>query len=152
MVAVTLRTGEMLVEPVVLLLSMVYFILGYLLYAGIFVAAGAPVTTEQEAQQLTSYVSLLLVFPIVLAVPAMQNPDALYIRVLSFIPVMTPAFMVLRLPIRMPETWEILGTMGVLLVSAVFMMWAAGKIFRIALLVYGKRPSLAQLWTWVRQS
>jgi ABC-2 type transport system permease protein len=129
---------------------MVYFALGYLMYAAIFVAAGSPVTTEQEAQQITSYVSLTLVFPIVLAVPAMQNPDSMLIKILTFFPLMTPAFMLLRIPIQMPETWEILTTIGLLLVSTLFCMWAAGKIFRIAILVYGKRPSLGELYHWLR--
>lgn len=149
---IALKTGADLFVLQNVLLSLVYFILGYLLYAAIFVAAGSPVTTEQEAQQITSYVSLLLVFPIVLAMPAMQNPDSLWIRILSFIPVMTPAFMVLRIPIQMPPTWEILATMGLLLVSSVGMMWVAGKIFRVAILVYGKRPTIPELWRWLRAS
>lgn len=151
-VAVMLKSEGLAIAPEVLLLTLAYFILGYLLYAGVFVAAGAPVTTEQEAQQITSYVSMMLVLPIVMAVPAMQNPDATYIRVLSFIPLLTPSFMVLRLPIQMPPTWEILTTLGMLALSALLMMWAAGKIFRIAILVYGKRPSIGQLWRWIRQS
>lgn len=151
LLAVMLKTQQLVAAPDVMLLTLVYFLLGYFLYAGIFVAAGAPVTTEQEAQQITSYVSLMLVFPIVLAVPAMQNPDATYIRVLSFIPLLTPAFMVLRMPIQMPPTWEILATLGLLAVSAVGMMWVAGKIFRIAILVYGKKPSFRQLWAWARE-
>lgn len=149
---IALKTGADVFALQNVLLSLVYFILGYLLYAGIFVAAGSPVTTEQEAQQITTYVSLLLVFPIVLAMPAMQNPDSLWIKILSFIPVLTPAFMVLRIPIQMPATWEILATMGLLLVSSIGMMWAAGKIFRVAILVYGKRPTIPELWRWLKTS
>jgi ABC-2 type transport system permease protein len=147
---IALKTGADMFVLQNVLLSLVYFILGYLLYAGIFVAAGSPVTTEQEAQQITTYVSLFLVFPIVLAMPAMQNPDSLWIRILSFIPLLTPAFMVMRIPIQMPPTWEILATMGLLLVSAIGMMWVAGKIFRVAILVYGKRPTIPELWRWLR--
>jgi ABC-2 type transport system permease protein len=152
LLAVMLKTQQLVAAPDVMLLTLLYFLLGYFLYAGIFVAAGAPVTTEQEAQQITSYVSLMLVFPIVLAVPAMQNPDATYIRVLSFIPLLTPAFMVLRMPIQMPPMWEILATLGLLAASVVGIMWVAGKIFRIAILVYGKKPSFRQLWAWARES
>jgi ABC-2 type transport system permease protein len=126
-------------------LMLVYFVLGYLLYAGIFVAAGAPVTTEQEAQQITSYISLLLVFPTVLALPAMQNPDSTLIHVLSFIPLVTPAFMLLRISIQMPPAWEVWSTIGLLLVSIVVSMWMAGKIFRTAILAYGKRLTIAEL-------
>ena len=146
--AIALRFDASVVVTDNLGLLMVYFLLGYLLYAGVFVAAGAPVTTEQEAQQITSYVSLLLVFPTVLAIPAMQNPDSTLIHVLSFIPLMTPAFMLLRIPIQMPEAWEIWSTIGLLVVSIVIVMWVAGKIFRTAILAYGKRltiPELARL-------
>jgi ABC-2 type transport system permease protein len=147
---IAMKTGTDIFSLESLLLSAVYVILGYLLFSAIFVAAGSPVTTEQEAQQITSYVSLTLVFPIVLAVPAMQNPDSLLIKVLSFIPLLTPAFMVLRIPIQMPATWEILTTIGILVVSSVFMMWVAGKIFRTAILVYGKRPTIPELIRWIR--
>ncbi len=148
--ALSMKFGSNMFATANLPLLLVYFALGYLMYAAIFVAAGSPVTTEQEAQQITSYVSLTLVFPIVLAVPAMQNPDSTLIKILTFIPLLTPAFMLLRIPIQMPETWEILATIGLLVATTLFCMWAAGKIFRIAILVYGKRPSLAELARWLR--
>lgn len=147
---ISLKTGATVVSPEHILLLLVYFILGYLMYSAIFVGAGSPVTTEQEAQQITTYVSLTLVFPIILAVPAMQNPDSTLIKVLTFIPLLTPAFMLMRIPIQMPPTWEILATVGMLLFFTAFSMWAAGKIFRIAILVYGKRPTLAELSRWIR--
>jgi len=131
-------------------LLLVYFVLGYLLYAGIFVAAGSPVTTEQEAQQITSYISLLLVFPTVLAIPVMQNPDSTLIKVLSFIPLLSPAFMLLRIPIQMPDAWEIWLTIGLLLGSIVVSMWMAGKIFRTAILAYGKRLTISELFRLLR--
>ena len=142
---ISLQLNAHLISLDNLWLQAIYFILGYLLYAAIFVAAGAPVTTEQEAQQITSYVSLTLVFPIVLAVPAMQNPDSLLIKILTFIPVMTPAFMLLRIPIQMPPTWEIFASIAILAVSVLVAMWAAGKIFRTAILAYGKRLTIAEL-------
>jgi ABC-2 type transport system permease protein len=134
----------------IFLIALIYFLLGYLLYAAIFVAVGAPVTTEQAAQQITGYVSLLLVFPIALAFPVMQNPDSTLVKILSFIPLLTPTFMVMRLPIQMPALWEILATIAELAVSVVVMMWVAGKIFRTAILVYGKRPTIPELIRWVR--
>jgi len=149
---IALKTGSNFFSPDYLLLSVVYFVLGYLLYAAIFVTAGSPVTTEQEAQQITSYISLMLVFPIVLAVPVMQNPGSLFVRILTYIPLLTPTFMVLRMPIQMPATWEFLVTIPLLIVSVVVMMWVAGKVFRVAILSYGKRPSIRELVRWVRES
>lgn len=147
---VSISMNASISAPEEILLSLLYFILGYLLYSAVFVAAGSPVTTEQEAQQITSYVSLLLVFPIFVAVPVMQNPESMIFRVLSFIPLLTPTIMVMRIAVQMPPAWEIFSTLGLLLVSVVVMMWAAGKIFRIAILVYGKRPSIAELVRWIR--
>jgi ABC-2 type transport system permease protein len=145
-----LKSGANIFALESVLLSGVYVVLGYFLYAAIFVAAGSPVTTEQEAQQITSYLSLLLVFPMVLIMPAMQNPDSAVIRILSYIPLFTPSFMVLRVSIQTPPLGEILATMGLLFVSAVVMMWVAGKIFRTAILVYGKRPTIPELIHWIR--
>ncbi len=135
-----------------LMVSFAYLVFGFLMYAGIFVAIGSPVTTEQEAQQLTGYVTLFLIAPIVFVIPVMQNPDSLMVKILSYVPLLTPTLMVLRISVQMPSWWEIGATLGVLAVSAYVMMWAAGKIFRIAILVYGKRPTIPELLRWVRTS
>lgn len=149
--AVTVQfKGVTIIAPENLLASFAYLIFGFLLYAGIFVAVGSPVTTEQEAQQLTGYITIFLIAPIVLILPIMQSPDSLMVKVLSYIPLLTPTLMVLRMAVQMPPLWEILATLGVLAVSSLFMMWAAGKIFRTAILVYGKRPTIPELIRWVR--
>jgi len=149
--AVSLKTGTNIFTTMNLMLSLVYLILGYIFYSAIFVAAGSPVTTEQEAQQITTYVSLLLVFPMVIVMPVMQNANSVWIKVLSFIPLLTPALMVLRISVQMPAIWEILSTIVILIISSIIMMWAAGKIFRVAVLSYGKRPTLPELYRWVRE-
>jgi ABC-2 type transport system permease protein len=142
--------GLTIIAPENLLVSLAYLVFGFLLYAGIFVAVGSPVTTEQEAQQLTGYVTMFLIAPIVFVLPVMQNPDSLMVRILSYVPLLTPTLMVLRIAIQMPPWYEILGTIALLAVSSLFMMWVAGKIFRTAILVYGKRPTIPELIRWVR--
>ena len=108
-------------------------------------------TTEQEAQQITAYISMLLVAPFALMMLVLQNPNSLIVKVLSYIPVLTPSIMVLRVSIQMPSAWEILATVALMIVSIIAMMWVAGKIFRIAILSYGKRPTLHELFQWVRE-
>jgi ABC-2 type transport system permease protein len=142
--------GLTIIAPENLLVSLAYLVFGFLLYAGIFVAVGSPVTTEQEAQQLTGYVTMFLIAPIIFVLPVMQNPDSLMVRILSYVPLLTPTLMVLRIAIQMPPWYEILGTIGLLAVSSLFMMWVAGKIFRTAILVYGKRPTIPELIRWIR--
>jgi ABC-2 type transport system permease protein len=149
-VAVSVQFGISLIEPVQALLLIVYFVLGYLFYAAVFIGAGSPLTTEQEAQQVNSYLILLLIVPVVLAFPAMKSPDAIWLKVLSFVPLLTPSMMALRIPIQMPSLWEILATM-VTMVGAIYIcMVAAGRIFRIGVLSTGKSPKLKEIIRWAR--
>jgi len=141
----SLKFGITLIAASSAFLLLVYFVIGYLFYAAIFVAAGSPLSTEQEAQQITSYLVLILILPIVLALPVLQNPDSMFVKVLTFIPLITPTMMAMRIPIQMPSAWEVVGSIVVLTVSTVFAMWAAGRIFRTAILAYGKRPSMREL-------
>jgi ABC-2 type transport system permease protein len=131
-------------------LQLVYFVLGYLFYAAVFIAAGSPLTTEQEAQQVTSYLTLILIIPLVIALPAMQNPNAPWIRVLTFIPFLTAPMMAVRIPVQIPSTVEIMLTVALLALSIYVAMWVAGRIFRVAILATGKRPRLNEVIRWVR--
>ncbi|HLP18489.1 MAG TPA: ABC transporter permease, partial [Bacteroidota bacterium] len=149
-VGINLSTDKPFINVEHLALMLTYFVLGYLFFAALFIATGAPISTEQEAQQVTSYVTLLLVFPIALAIPAMQNPDSLLVKILTFIPFLTPAMMLLRLSIQMPALWEIALSLAILLASAAAMMWAAAKIFRLGILITGKKPNMKEIWRWVR--
>ena len=150
-IALAMKTNTNLLQPEYFLLTMVYAILGYLFYAAIFVTAGSPATTEQEAQQITAYVSMILIAPLALMMLVMQNPNSIIVKVLSYIPLLTPSIMVLRVSIQMPSAWEILATIALLIVSTLAMMWVAGKVFRVAVLSYGKRPTIIELLRWVRE-
>lgn len=129
---------------------LVYFILGYFMYVGIFITAGATVTTEQEAQQMTGYVTILLVLPIALAVPVMMNPGSVLVKVLSQIPLLTPTMMALRFSVQVPEPWEIILSFGTLSATIVGLTWVAAKVFRIGILITGKRPNFKEIITWIR--
>ncbi|MBM4165943.1 MAG: ABC transporter permease [Ignavibacteria bacterium] len=127
-----------------------YFILGYLMYAAIFVGIGSLVNTEQEAQQITTYVSLILVFPIVLSINAFENPNDSLFQILSFFPLMTPTMIALRISVQMPSTFEIIATLLLLFATMVTLMWTAGKIFRIGILSTGKRMTMKELWEYLK--
>ncbi len=146
----TLKFGDLPITGIQTLLIMGYFILGYVFYSAIFVAVGAPISTEQEAQQMTSYISLIFIIPLVLAMAVLQNPNSLMAKALSFFPLTTPTMMALRIPVQMPATWEIIGTILVLILSTGGMMWVAGKIFRTTILLTGKRPGIAELLRIIR--
>jgi len=134
----------------VLPLLAAYVVLGYILYAAIFIGVGSLVSTEQEAQLATSYLVLLLVMPIVFAMGVMQNPDASYVKILSFVPFVTPSMMMIRLTTKAPSTEEIIASLALLAATTIFLVWASGRIFRTAILLYGKRPSFTEIIKWVK--
>jgi ABC-2 type transport system permease protein len=133
-----------------ILFPFVYFILGYLMYVGIFVMAGSTVSTEQEAQQMTQYISFLLILPIALAFPLMMNPDSMLVKILTQIPFLTPTMMMLRFSVQSPEWWEIILSLSTLILTIFGIFWMASKIFRIGILITGKRPNVKEIIGWLR--
>jgi ABC-2 type transport system permease protein len=129
----------------------IYFLLGSLFFTAIFVGVGSMVTTEQEAQQITTYLSFILILPIVMILPLMENPHSILINILSFIPLTLPTTMILRLNITRVPFSIIFITVTIMLVSIYFTIKIASKIFRIGILSYGKRPSLKELGEWIRE-
>ena len=148
--AVSLKFGIDLITPVNGLILLIYFIFGYIFYAAIFVGAGAPLSTEQEAQQVSGYLVMILIIPLVLAMMVVQNPNSTFIKVLTYIPFLTASMMAVRIPIQLPSFFEIVATTIILILSSIAAIWVAGKIFRTTILSYGKRPSLKELYYLIK--
>nr|MBP9212291.1 ABC transporter permease [Bacteroidota bacterium] len=125
LIAVNFATPVPFVAVDNLALLIIYFVLGYFMYVGIFIIAGSTVSTEQEAQQMTGYITLILVIPIAFAVPVMFNPDSTLVTVLSQIPLLTPTMMALRFSVQMPAWWEIALSLTTMIVTIYGLMWAA---------------------------
>ncbi|MFQ5341452.1 MAG: ABC transporter permease [Anaerolineae bacterium] len=136
----------------VAVLSVVYFLLGYLLFAAFMAAAGAASTTLREGQQLAGIVSFISAIPFMLASLLFANPDSPAIRALTFFPLTTPIMMMQRLAVGEVAGLEIAGSIILLIVSIVIGTWAAAKIFRVGMLMYGQRLGVRQLWTSLRQA
>ena len=132
-------------------IMLIYFILGFLFYTALFVGIGSIVTTEQEAQQITSYLSLILVLPIAISASAIFNPDSLLVEILSFIPLTIPAIMLLKINIINVSTVEIISTIIIMLASIYITIVIASKIFRIGILAYGKKPGIKEIIFWIRE-
>ncbi|NCS89473.1 MAG: ABC transporter permease [Ignavibacteria bacterium] len=130
---------------------LIYFVLGFIFYTSIFVGAGSIASTEQEAQQLTSYISLILLFPIILVFSAVQNSDSFMLQLLSYIPFTTPSIMILRLNLQEVSPQEILITTLILIISIYITITVAAKIFKIGILSYGKRPSVREIFQWLKE-
>ena len=133
-----------------ILLMLLYFVLGFVFYTTLFVGIGSIVTTEQEAQQITTYLSLTLMLPIVIAMPAIQNPDVLILKVFSYIPLTIPSVMLLRVNIAPVPVIDLLITVSIMLISIYIMIKLSAKIFRIGILSYGGRPTIKEIIGWIK--
>jgi len=129
---------------------LIYFILGYMFYASIFAAIGAVFSSEHDAQQAVSLFSIVSVLPIMLSSYVVTNPSSLLTSVMAHIPFMTPFLMIMLIGIETPPLWQFISTAALMIVAALAAMIIAGKIFRTAILMYGKRPTLAEIWQWLK--
>ena len=141
-----------MVRPQVLVLGVVYYILGFLVYAVLMGGVGALGTTQQESQQLAGIFSLMAAIPLMLGGFMFTNPNMAFVRVLSWFPLTAPTMMLLRLPMAEVPLVDVVGSIAMLLVAIPIILWAGSKIFRMGLLMYGKRPSLRQVLRALRQA
>jgi ABC-type Na+ efflux pump permease subunit len=149
---VAFKLGHLL-DPVMLIYFVIFFILAFFMIASMMAAIGSAVNEMREAQALLGPVMIVLVIPMILWMPIMRNPNSLFAQICSFIPPINPFVMVLRLggSEKIPH-WQVLLSIGVGVAGSVFAAWAAGKVFRIGVLMYGKPPNLPTLIRWVRMS
>ncbi|MHB9054825.1 MAG: ABC transporter permease [Paludibacteraceae bacterium] len=133
----------------VLVLFIIYFLSGYLLYASLFAAIGSAVDNETDTQQFSMPVTLPIVFSIFIGIYAAQNPDSALAFWGSIIPFSSPVVMMARIPYDVP-TWQILISLILLIGTFISSTWLAGKIYRTGILMYGKKVSWKELWKWVR--
>jgi ABC-2 type transport system permease protein len=142
----------LLVRPQLLVLGVVYYILGFLIYAVLMGGVGALGTTQQESQQLAGIFSLLAAIPLMLGGFMFSNPNMTIVRVLSWFPFTAPTMMLLRMPMTEVPPVDIVGSIAMLLISIPAVLWVGSKIFRMGLLMYGKRPGLRQIIRALRQA
>jgi len=128
----------------------VFFILGYFLYATFYAAVGSMVNSEKEAQQFLFPITMALVIPIMLIMFIMRSPDSTLSVVLSIIPFFAPILMLLRICILLPPFIQVGGSILLLILTILLMIWLTAKIYRVGILMYGKRPNFVEIVKWVR--
>ena len=131
-------------------LFMIFFTTGYLFYAAIFAAMGTFFTSEQEAQQSSGIISLVAVLPMVFASYFITNPGSTFTIGLTYVPPLTPFMMIIRLGTGTVEMNEIFYATALMVFSCWLMLGVSGKIFRTAILLYGKKITLHEVIKWVR--
>ena len=133
-----------------LLLFLGLFLTGYFLYAGMYASVGAIASTEQEAAQLQLPVTLVAVMPILMIVVVLQDPHSTASVLMSWIPVFTPVLFIARYVLGAAEAWEIPIVFALQVLAILCVAWIGGRIYRVGLLMTGKRPTLPELVRWVR--
>src|SRR5437660_5259971 len=127
-----------------------YFLLGFVFYASLLAAAGAMVNSEQDAQQAAMPVLYLLIGSWLFVNSVIVNPTGTIAKVLSWLPFSSPIIMPMRMGLS-PVGWpSVVGSLAVCALGCVFAVWLAARIYRVGMLMYGKKPSLAEVAKWVR--
>ena len=151
LLASSLQGGGDLVSGAQIAWFAVYYLLGFLMIASLFVAVGSACNTIKEAQNLMAPLSMLLALPMILSMVTMSNPNGTVATVASFIPPFTPFLMMTRLAsVPAPPAWQIWATLGVLLIGTWLAIRLAARVFRVGILLYGQPPSLPQIIRWMR--
>jgi ABC-2 type transport system permease protein len=127
-----------------------YFILGYFMYASLYVGLGSLFDNERDAQQSVGYLSLFAVLPILLIQPIMMNPQTPLATILAFIPLTTPFMMILKIGMLSAPLWEMIVMMIYMILWILLIVHAGSKIFRTRILMYGKRATLKEIFQWIR--
>ncbi|PYV33748.1 MAG: hypothetical protein DMG22_08765, partial [Acidobacteria bacterium] len=128
----------------------IFFLTGYLLYASMYAAVGAMVSSEEDAQQLQWPVTLPLIISVMLFNVVVQNPNSNLSVALSMVPFFSPVLMVFRIALQTPPLWQILLSLAILAATAAGIIYGSAKIYRVGILMYGKRPSLMEVFRWLR--
>jgi ABC-2 type transport system permease protein len=149
-VALLAAVGAVTIPMRILVFGIVYYVLGYTLYAILMASVGALGATMQESQQLAGIFSFFAAIPYMLSGLLFASPNALLPRVLSFFPLTAPTMMLLRLPLTEVPWVDVAGSIVVLLLSIPAALWMGAKLFRVGLLIYGKRPTLKEIWGILR--
>ena len=132
---------------------MLYFSLGFLFYGAIFVSVGSLSSNEYDAQQINQFLRTVAIFPVLLSLIVLAEPNSQFIKILSYIPFLTPSFMIKRIPVSSyPLTVDIYITTAIMVVSIILVMVFAGKIFRVATLMQGKKPTWSEIFHWLKAS
>jgi ABC-2 type transport system permease protein len=139
-------------SPMQVIFFILYFISGYLLYSSIAAALGAMVNSEQELQQLNMFLAMPLAACMFALTPVLTNPDNTFARVVSLIPFCSPLIMYLRISMGKPAYWEIALSFALMGATIYGVLWVASRIYRVGVLMYGKRPNLPEILRWLKYS
>jgi ABC-2 type transport system permease protein len=140
------------VGPMLAIAFLLFFVLGFIFYASLFAAAGATVSSDQEAQQAAQPIMMLIIASIIFLNPILVAPMSGVAKVLSWLPFSAPIVMPLRMSVTPLDPIEIGLVLAGLAVASAGSIWLSARIYRVGLLMYGKKPGFRELGRWIAQS
>ncbi|MBQ6291778.1 MAG: ABC transporter permease [Atopobiaceae bacterium] len=135
----------------IIVIFLLFFLFGYLLYASLFAAIGSAVENAEDTQQLQIPLTVPLMLGYIIALYAFKAPDSSIAFWASMFPFTSPIVMIARLPFGVPG-WEIAVSLGLLILTFVVCAWASAKIYKVGILMFGKKSSWKDLWKWLKQN
>ncbi|MDQ1353262.1 MAG: transporter permease [Acidobacteriota bacterium] len=136
--------------PELAIYFVIFFVIGYFMFSIMFSIVGASVNTDQEAQQFAAPLTYLLIIPFIVGVMVTQNPNTPMVVLASLFPLFTPTLMFMRITIAVPAFSQILLSIILSIAFTMFLAWLGAKIFRVGILMYGKKPSVKEIMRWVK--
>jgi len=146
------RIPEFLPGPAGLALFVGYFLFGFFIFSGLYAAVGAMCNSEEEAQQAQLPVLFLVITPVLFLTVIVTDPSSVMARSLSLFPFFSPILMWPRVAAGVVPAWEIALSFVGMAAAVVAVAWVAGRIYKVGMLMTGKRPTLPELWRWVREA
>jgi ABC-2 type transport system permease protein len=140
------------VPPLVGVALVLFFLLGFILYASLFGAVGAMVSNQEDVQQAATPVMMLLIASIIFMQPVLLNPSSTLANVVSWLPFTAPIMMPLRMSLIAIPWYEIVGALVSVALGCWLAMWLSARIYRVGLLMYGKKPDMKELARWIRMA
>ena len=139
-------------SPSLLVYLVIFFLAGYFLYSALYAAAGAIVSTDEEARQAQMPLTLLILCSFMLFNIILNNPNSTLSVVLSMTPFLSPILMTLRVAMETPPLWQIVLALAFSIATTIYVIRVSAKIYRVGILMYGKRPSIKEMRRWLRYS
>ena len=143
---------SLLPDPSFFLYFVVFFLGGYFIYSALYAAVGAMCNSDEEAQQAQFPVMVLIIVPVFALVGVIEHPAAPASVVLSLVPFFSPFLMFARAASGVAPPWQIALSIVLMALTVLGVAWVAGRIYRVGILMTGKRPTVRELWRWLREA
>lgn len=138
------------ISPLTVIYFFLFFILGFLLYSTIYALIGSMVTTTQEGSQFVLITVFILMAGLYSVIPIVRDPNSTFSTIVSLVPFVSPISMPARIVIEAPPIWQILLSILLNILSICGLIWAAARVYRVGMLMYGKRATIPEVWRWIR--